>query len=72
MLQFELSDDRRLRLLKEADAEEFHALIEANRAELQPLASVGAGGQDLDGTREFIRHTRRMASQSFRPAHSRS
>ena len=61
MLQFELSDDRRLRLLKEADAEELHALIEANRAELSRWLPW-AGGQDLDGTREFIRHSRRMAA----------
>ena len=60
MLQFELSDDRRLRLLKEADAEELYALIEANRAELSRWLPW-AGGQDLDGTREFIRHTRRTA-----------
>ena len=61
MLQFELSDDRRLRPLKQADAEELYALIEANRAELSRWLPW-AGGQDLDGTREFIRHTRRTAA----------
>jgi ribosomal-protein-serine acetyltransferase len=61
MLQFELSDDCRLRPLEEADAEELYALIEANRAQLSRWLPW-AGGQDLDGTREFIRHTRRRAA----------
>ncbi len=61
MLQFDLSDDRRLRLLEEADAEELFALVEANRAQLSRWLPWAAG-QDLDGALEFIRHTRREAA----------
>ena len=36
MLRFVLSERCHLRLFEEADAEEFHRLIEANRAHLVP------------------------------------
>jgi ribosomal-protein-serine acetyltransferase len=59
MFRFALSDACDLRLLEEADAAEFFALIEANRAYLarwMPWAS----GQTLEGTQAFIRTTRRQ------------
>jgi ribosomal-protein-serine acetyltransferase len=51
---------RDLRLLDEADAEELHRLIEANRAHLAPWLPWAAE-QTPEATREFIALTRRQA-----------
>ena len=59
MMRFPLSDDAELRLLAESDAEELFALIDADRAHLRRWLPW-AGAQDLEGTREFIRLTRRQ------------
>lgn len=59
MMRFALSDDAELRLLEESDAEELFALIDADRAHLRRWLPW-AGEQDLEGTREFIRLTRRQ------------
>lgn len=59
----QITDDSCLRLLDEADAQELHALIEANRAQLArwlPWAS----GQGFDDTLDFIRRTRLQASEN--------
>jgi len=59
MLTFELFDDCHLRLLEEADADELYALIDANREHLARWMPWAAG-QTLDGTRGFIRATRKQ------------
>jgi ribosomal-protein-serine acetyltransferase len=51
---------RDLRLLEEADADELHRLIEANRAYLAAWMPWAAD-QTPEGTREFIALTRRQA-----------
>lgn len=59
MLELRLSDDTRLRLMEESDADALYALIESGRdylAEWMPWAQA----QTLDGTRQFIRITRRQ------------
>ena len=48
-----------LRPLEESDAPELFALIDADRAHLRRWLPW-AGAQDLEGTREFIRLTRRQ------------
>jgi ribosomal-protein-serine acetyltransferase len=48
-----------MRPLEESDADELYALIEANRSRLARWM-VWAQDQTLDGTREFIRATRRQ------------
>ncbi len=53
----ELPDE--LRLLEESDAPELYALIDADREHLRRWLPW-AGAQDLEGTREFIRLTRRQ------------
>jgi ribosomal-protein-serine acetyltransferase len=63
VLRLPLSDDCHLRLLAESDAEELHALIEANRARLIPWMPWAAG-QDLEGTREFLRIARRQVDDN--------
>jgi ribosomal-protein-serine acetyltransferase len=58
-----LTDDSKLRLLEEADAEELYALVEQNReylAEWLPWAA----GQTLEGTREFIAKARRQRDEN--------
>ena len=62
-LHFRLSEGVHLRPLEESDAEELYGLIEANRARLSRWM-LWAGGQTLDGTREFIRLTRAQASNN--------
>jgi ribosomal-protein-serine acetyltransferase len=52
-----------LRLLQEADAQELHALIEANRAHLARWLPW-AEGQGFDETLDFIRKTRSQASEN--------
>lgn len=49
-----VSDDVELRLFEEADAEELQALIEVNRAHLEPWLPWAAG-QTLEDTLDFIR-----------------
>jgi ribosomal-protein-serine acetyltransferase len=63
MLRFELADECHLRLLEESDADELFALIDANRAGLGRWLPW-AGGQDPEGTLEFIRLTRRQLADS--------
>jgi ribosomal-protein-serine acetyltransferase len=58
-----VTDDSELRLLDEADAEKLYGLVEANRdylAEWLPWAA----GQTLEGTREFIKKTRRQVEEN--------
>jgi ribosomal-protein-serine acetyltransferase len=62
-LHFLLSEGVHLRPLEESDAEELYGLIEANRARLSRWM-LWAGGQTLDGTREFIRLARAQASNN--------
>jgi ribosomal-protein-serine acetyltransferase len=52
-----ISDDLHLRVLEEADAEEVHALVEANRAFLSEWMPWAAE-QQFDRTANFIRGTR--------------
>jgi ribosomal-protein-serine acetyltransferase len=63
MLRFELSGDCHLRLLEESDANELFALIDSDRAYLSRWLPW-APGQDLEGTLEFIRRTRRQLADS--------
>ena len=69
MLRRELDDECHLRLLEEADANELHALIEANRDHLAPWMPWAAD-ETLEGTLEFIRLTRRQlaANDGFQTA----
>lgn len=52
-----VTDDAHLRLLEESDAQELHALVEANRAYLARWLPWAAG-QTFDDTLDFIRGTR--------------
>jgi ribosomal-protein-serine acetyltransferase len=52
-----VSEQLQLRVLEEADAEEVHRLVEANRDFLAPWMPW-ARGQDFDRTRNFIRAAR--------------
>jgi ribosomal-protein-serine acetyltransferase len=63
MLRFELSDGCHLRLLEESDANELFALIDTDRAYLSRWLPW-APGQDLEGTLEFIRLTRRQLADN--------
>ncbi len=56
---FELPKGQRLRVLEESDAQELHALIEANRAYLARWMPW-APRQGLEDTSEFIASTRRQ------------
>lgn len=63
MLRHVLDEHCWLRLLEESDAEELSTVIEANRdylAQWMPWAP----GQTLDGTREFIRTSRRQLADN--------
>jgi ribosomal-protein-serine acetyltransferase len=51
-----LTDDCHLRLLEEADAQELHRLVEANRAYLAEWMPWAAE-QTFEGTAEFVRKT---------------
>jgi ribosomal-protein-serine acetyltransferase len=57
VLRFALSDKIHLRFLEPSDAEELHALVDANRARLSPWMPWAAS-QDLAATRTFIDDTR--------------
>jgi ribosomal-protein-serine acetyltransferase len=61
--QFALPDGSQLRRLDEADADELHRLVEANRAYLAPWMPWAAG-QTPDSTFKFIRLTRRQAADN--------
>jgi len=61
--QLSVTDDVGLRLLKEADDQELHALIEANRVQLARWLPW-AEGQGFEETLEFIRKTRSQASEN--------
>jgi ribosomal-protein-serine acetyltransferase len=63
MLRFELSDGCALRLLEESDADELFALVDSDRAYLSRWLPW-AGEQDLEGTLEFIRLTRRQLADN--------
>jgi ribosomal-protein-serine acetyltransferase len=59
----QITDGSYLRLLREADAQELHALIEANRAHLVRWLPW-AEGQGFDETLDFIGKTRSQASEN--------
>lgn len=61
--QLSVTDAIKLRLLEETDAEELHALIEANRAQLARWLPW-AEGQGFEDTLDFIRKTRAQASDN--------
>jgi ribosomal-protein-serine acetyltransferase len=61
--RMQVSDEIELRLLDERDAEELHALIESNRAQLAPCLPWAAG-QTLADTLDFIRGTRSQATEN--------
>jgi ribosomal-protein-serine acetyltransferase len=63
MLRFELSGGCHLRLLEESDAGELFALIDSDRAYLSRWLPW-APGQDLEGTLEFVRLTRRQLADN--------
>jgi ribosomal-protein-serine acetyltransferase len=63
MLRFVLSDESQLRLLEESDADELFALIDADRAYLSRWLPW-ATDQDLEGTLDFIRLTRRRLADN--------
>ena len=63
MLKLDLPDGCRLRLLEEDDADEFHALIDANREYLARWMPWAAG-ETRDGTLEFIRLTRKQVADN--------
>jgi ribosomal-protein-serine acetyltransferase len=55
-VHIQLSDDLELRPLTEADLDELHALVEANREHLAPWMPWAAD-QQLEGTQHFLRTT---------------
>jgi ribosomal-protein-serine acetyltransferase len=63
VLRFELSGGCQLRLLEESDADELFALIDEDRAYLARWLPWAAA-QDLEGTLEFIRLTRRQLADN--------
>ena len=63
MLRFDLLDDCQLRLLEEADRDEFYELVDANRDHLARWMPWAAG-QTREGTLEFIRLTRRQIANN--------
>ena len=62
MLRLALTDACHLRLFEESDVDEFHALIEANRAHLSPW--MPWVGQPREETLAFIRSTRRQIADN--------
>ena len=63
MLSFRIDERRSLRSIEETDAEELYDRIVANRAYLAHWMPWAAG-QTLDGTREFIRTSRRQRANN--------
>ena len=61
--RLQITDHSYLRLLEEADADELHRLIEANRAYLARWLSWAAG-QTFEDTLDFIRGTRSQANEN--------
>jgi ribosomal-protein-serine acetyltransferase len=62
-LRFDLTDDSHLRLLREDDAEELHAVIEENRAYLAEWLPWPAE-QTLERTAEFIRKAAKQLEEN--------
>jgi len=62
-VQLPVTDAVELRLLEETDAEELHALIEVNRAYLEPWLPWAAG-QSFEDTLAFIRATRSQVEEN--------
>jgi ribosomal-protein-serine acetyltransferase len=63
MLSFRIDEDRRLRLLEEADADELYAAVDANRdflAQWMPWAARTT----LEATLEFIRSSRKQLADN--------
>jgi ribosomal-protein-serine acetyltransferase len=63
VLQLQLSETCWLRLLKDSDADELYALIDANRAYLSQWMPWPSA-QTLDDTSNFIRTTRRQLAEN--------
>jgi ribosomal-protein-serine acetyltransferase len=61
MLRYDLTPAAHLRLWEESDAEELHALIEANRDHLAPWLPFA--DQPFEKTREFVRNARRAIGE---------
>jgi ribosomal-protein-serine acetyltransferase len=61
--QLSVTDEIKLRLLEETDAQELHALIESNRAQLAGWLPW-AEGQGFEETLEFVRKTRSQAAEN--------
>lgn len=61
--RLQITDDSYLRLLDEADTQELHKLIEANRSYLASWLPWAAG-QTFDDTLEFIRGTRSQVREN--------
>lgn len=61
--QLQITDDSHLRLLEEDDAQELHALIEANRAQLARWLPW-AKSQSFEDTLGFIRNSRSQAREN--------
>jgi ribosomal-protein-serine acetyltransferase len=61
--RLQITDDAYLRLLDEADAQELHRLIEANRLYLARWLPWAAG-QTFDDTLDFIRRTRSQLTEN--------
>jgi ribosomal-protein-serine acetyltransferase len=63
VLGFRIDERRSLRLFEEADAEELHDVVVANREYLARWM-FWAADQTLEGTREFIRTSRRQLGEN--------
>ena len=63
MLSFEIDERRSLRLYEESDAEELYEVVAANREYLARWMPWAAD-QKLEGTREFIRTSRRQLAEN--------
>jgi ribosomal-protein-serine acetyltransferase len=64
VLRHDLGGGAHLRLLEESDAEELFALVDRNRAHLEPWLPWVPATRGPDDTLEFIRATRRQLADS--------
>jgi ribosomal-protein-serine acetyltransferase len=64
VLRYELGGGRRLRLLEESDADELHALIEANREHLARWMPWAIEERSAGRTLDFIRATRKQVADN--------